>query len=101
MNGYALSEAAERAGIGVERLSLLVELGIIRPGDDGRFAPGDVRRAELIDNLATAGIPLDGLSPAIRSGQFSLAFLDAPSYERSTPNWSASRLADEAVMSRR
>ncbi len=33
-------------------------------------------------SLTAAGIPLDGLGEAIRSGQVSLDFLDAPAFER-------------------
>jgi len=79
---YELPEAAERAGLSIEELSRLVDLGIITPGAEDRCTPGDVRRAGLVENLAKAGIPLDGLGAAIRSGQVSLDFLDEPAYER-------------------
>jgi adenylate cyclase len=79
---YELAEAAERAGISVEELSGLVGLGILTPDADGSFTPGAVRRAGVVNSLATAGIPLDGLGAAIRSGQVSLDFLDEPAYER-------------------
>jgi len=79
---YQISEAAERAGLGVEELSRLVELGILKPDAEGRFSPGDLRRAGLVNSLANAGIPLGGLGAAIRSGQVSLDFLDEPAYER-------------------
>ena len=75
---YELTEAAERSGIGVDELARLVELGIIRPDAEGRFTAGHLRRAGLVTSLIAAGIPLDGLGAAIRSGQISLDFLDAP-----------------------
>jgi adenylate cyclase len=79
---YEINEAAQRAGVSVDELNRLVELGILEPDAEERFMPGDVRRAGLVDSLATAGIPLDGLSAAMRSGQVSLDFLDEPAYER-------------------
>jgi class 3 adenylate cyclase len=79
---YSRSEAAERAGVAVEDVSRLVELGIITPQDGDRFSPGHVRRAQLAQSLGAAGIPLDGLGASIRRGEVSLDFLDAPVYER-------------------
>ena len=79
---YDTAEAAERAGLTVEELSRLVELGILASDGDGSFTAGDVRRAGLVDSLAKAGIPLDGLSVAMKSGRVSLDFLGQPAYER-------------------
>lgn len=82
MATYEIAEAAERAGLSVEALRRLIELGIVGPGADDRFSAGEVRRAGLVNSLTAAGIPLDGIAAAIRSGQVSLAFLDQPAYER-------------------
>ncbi len=82
MQRYEIAEAAERAGISVEELGNLVELGILTPDAEGRFTTGDVRRAELVESLVAAGISLDGLGAAVRGGQVSLDFLDAPAFER-------------------
>jgi class 3 adenylate cyclase/DNA-binding transcriptional MerR regulator len=82
VQSYESAEAAERAGLRIDELSRLVELGILTPDAEGRFTPGDVRRAGLVDSLATAGIPLDGLGAAMQSGQVSLGFLDEPAYDR-------------------
>jgi adenylate cyclase len=79
---YTRTKAAERAGIGLDELTMLVELGIVRPGADDRFTSGDVRRAALVQSLKAAGIPLDGLGAAIQRDAVSLDFLDAPVYER-------------------
>jgi adenylate cyclase len=79
---YARAEAAERANIGLELLGQMVELGIVTPAAGDRFSSGDVRRLSLVASLTVAGIPLDGLGAAIRSGTISLAFLDAPAFER-------------------
>lgn len=82
METYSRSEAAERAGVVVDDVSRLVDLGIITPEEGDRFSPGHVRRAQLAQSLAAAGIPLDGLGASIRRGDVSLDFLDAPVYER-------------------
>ena len=79
---YDLAEAAERSGVDADELSRFVELGILRPGADGRFTPGHLRRAGLVKGLTEAGISLEGLGGAIRDGQVSLDFLDAPAFER-------------------
>jgi adenylate cyclase len=79
---YDLAEAAERSDVSVGELSRLVELGILTPDAEHRFTPGHLRRAGLVMSLTAAGIPLEGLGAAIRSGQVSLAFLDAPAFER-------------------
>ena len=82
METYEIAEAAQRAGLSVEDLGHLVDLGIVAADADGRFTAGDVRRAGLVETLATAGIPLDSLGAAMQGGQFSLDFLDDPAYER-------------------
>lgn len=85
MTTFRISEAAERAGISVDELERMVELGIIAPDEDGRCRSGDVRRAELVSSLVTSGISLDDLGAAIRDGTVSLAFLDAPAFDRFSP----------------
>ena len=82
MERYEIADAAVRAGVGVEELRRLVELGILRPDAENRLTSGDVRRVGMVASLTAAGIPLDGLGAAIRSGQVSLDFLDEPAYER-------------------
>jgi len=79
---YDPAEAARRIGVGVDDLAALVDLGIVVPDSEGRFTPGHLRRAGVVVSLTTAGIPLDGLGEAIRSGEVSLDFLDAPAFER-------------------
>jgi adenylate cyclase len=79
---YELAEAAERSGLSVDELGRLLELGILTPDAEDRFTPGHLRRAGLVKSLIEAGIPLEGLGAAIRGGQVSLDFLDAPAFER-------------------
>ena len=82
MSDYSRQEAAERAGINVEELSGLVELAILHPGEGDRFTSGDVRKAGLVHNLLAAGLPMDGMVAALRSGALSLDFMDRAEYER-------------------
>jgi adenylate cyclase len=77
---YELAEAADRAGISPDELSGLVDRGILEPDVEGRFTEGDVRRVGVVQNLVAAGIPIDLLADTLRSGSFSLAFMDDPAY---------------------
>jgi adenylate cyclase len=79
---YEIAEAAVRAGVSIDELHRLIDLGILKPDAENRFTPGDVRRVGMVASLTAAGIPFDGLGTAIRSGQVSLDFLDESAYER-------------------
>jgi len=82
VEAYDLTEAAKRSGLSIDELAQLVELGILTPDAGQRFTPRHLRRAGLVKNLTEAGIPLEGLGAAIRGGQVSLDFLEAPAFER-------------------
>jgi adenylate cyclase len=79
---YSLENAAERVGVEPSYLVRLVDLGILAPEEPDRFSPGDVRRVLMARSLEDAEIPLEEVAAAIQRGALSLAFLDAPSYER-------------------
>jgi adenylate cyclase len=78
---YTRAETAERAGVGVEELSRHVALGILSPGEDGRFTAGAVRKAGMAHALEAGGVPLEGLAAEMKTGRLSLDFLDDPAYE--------------------
>ena len=80
MERYELDEAADRAGISPDELRGLVKRGILQPDVAGRFTEGDVRRVGVVQSVVAAGIPIDLLADMLRSGGFSLAFMDDPSY---------------------
>ena len=82
VSGYSRQEVADRAGIDLAFVTRLMELGIVTPNTQERLSGGDVRRVRLAYALDRAGVPLDGIGSAIRSGAISLAFLDQPFYER-------------------
>jgi adenylate cyclase len=82
MTDYSRAEAADRAGIGLDELTALVDLGIVRPGEGDRFTSGDVRKAQTALGVKAAGVSMEGLAAAIERGTVNLDFLDAPVYER-------------------
>lgn len=82
MATYDREEAARRCGLSAAEFDRLCELGILVPDADDRFDVRQLRRADMIRSLTTAGISLEGLAAAIRDGAVSLAFLDAPTYQR-------------------
>ena len=82
MAWHTRAEAAERAGVEPGLLDRLVEIGIIEPEGPDRFSDGDVRRLLMAQSLEQAGIRLDDVGAAVRTGALSLAFMDSPAYER-------------------
>ena len=82
MTWYAGKDVAEQAGVEPSYLVRLVELGILKPEQPDRFTPGDIRRVLMARSLEDAGIPLEGVSAAIRHGALSLDFFDAANYDR-------------------
>jgi adenylate cyclase len=77
---YTREEAAWRAGVSVDALDALVGMAILAPDADGRFSEGDVRRIGVAYRLEAAGIPLDLIADALRSGDLTLGFMDDASY---------------------
>jgi len=75
-------EVARRAGVDPGYVDRLVELGILRPGNDDAFTQGDVRRAKWVHGLDVAGVPLEGMATAVRDGALSFSYLDASAFDR-------------------
>jgi adenylate cyclase len=71
-----------QAGVSPEQVTAFVDLGILRPADDGSFSAGDVRRARVVDGLERAGLPLDAMAKVMEQGDLSLDFLDLSVYDR-------------------
>ena len=82
MAEYSRAEAANRAGVDPGYVDQLIELGIIAPNARDQLTTGDVRRAQMAQTLEKAGITLAGVAAGIRDGSLSLAFMDAPAYDR-------------------
>ena len=81
MSDYTRREAAERAGVSVDDIDRLVELGIVRPDGDDRFTAGAVRKIGLAAALESGGLPLEGIANRIRDGHLSLDFLENPVFD--------------------
>jgi adenylate cyclase len=82
MSDYSRTEAAERAGIGLDELRRMIDLGILHAVEGDRFTSGEVRKAGLIHSMMEAGLPIEGLAWVVTSGTFGLDFMDTPAYER-------------------
>jgi class 3 adenylate cyclase len=82
MGEHSRQEVARRAGVDPGYVDQLVELGILRPGEDDAFAQGDVLRARWVQGLEAAGVPLDGMAAAIHDGSLSFSYLDASAFDR-------------------
>ncbi|MEK6190726.1 MAG: adenylate/guanylate cyclase domain-containing protein [Chloroflexota bacterium] len=82
MADFSRQETADRAGVPLDEVSQLVELGILAPAEGDRFTVGDVRRIAVVKTLQHGGMPVDGLAALMRSRDASLDFLDSPMYAR-------------------
>lgn len=71
-------QVAARAGVDPAYVTTLVDAEILSTSEAGGFSPGDVRRVRILRTLEQAGLPLQGIAAAIRSGEVSLAFMDHP-----------------------
>jgi adenylate cyclase len=79
---HSRQEVARRAGVGLDYVDRLVELGILRTQGDDAFSPGDVRRVRWVQSFEQAGVPLEGLAAVIRDGALSFSYLDATAFDR-------------------
>jgi hypothetical protein len=85
MAGHPAEAAAARAGVSVEQVVRLTDLGIL-DGDTVRgYSDGDVRRIQLVLALERAELPLDDVAELMRSGRFSLAFIDTAGHPVFSP----------------
>jgi adenylate cyclase len=82
VSGYSRQEVAQRAGVDLDYVDRLVELGVLTPGAGGAFSPGDALRARWLQSLEQAEVPLEGLAAAVRDGVLSFSFLDVGAYDR-------------------
>jgi len=82
MAPFTRDDLAGRAGVPVDYVDRLVELGILaRPETGARFSDGDLRRVRLVRGMEEGGLPLDGIGTAVRNGDLSFGFLDLPSWD--------------------
>jgi adenylate cyclase len=65
MERLTFEALCDEADTTADRLRRLVEIGAVRPADDGTFTTGDVQRSRTIASLEAAGITLDQIGIAI------------------------------------
>jgi len=70
------SELARRGSTSAERVTRLMELGIVSPGDGG-FTQEDVMRVRVVGQLEAAGIEVEAVAEGLRSGHLTLGYLQA------------------------
>ena len=75
-------ELAHRVDVAVGDVDRLVEAGLITPEGGSQFIDGDVWRTRFLLGLEQGGVPLDAVAQAVRSGDLSFDFFDAPYWER-------------------
>lgn len=75
-------EVASKAGVDLEYVDRLVELGFMTPGAGETFSSSDVLKARWIRSLESAGVPLDGMAAAVRDGTLSFSYLDMSAFDR-------------------
>ncbi len=59
----------------------MLELGMLGARGDDRLSSGDIRKIEIIRDLAAAGLPLTALAAELKSGRLSLDFMDNPVFD--------------------
>jgi hypothetical protein len=83
MKELSAAGLADLAGVTEPEVEQLVELGILVPRDGaGPFGETDVQKVRLATACERAGLPMEGIASAIRSGRLSFAFLEAAPYRR-------------------
>src|SRR5919198_358613 len=76
-------ELADLAGVTEAEVDRLVGLGILVARDGpSPFLPADAQKVRLATACEQAGLPMDGIAAAIRSGRLSFAFLEAAPFRR-------------------
>ena len=64
-------ETARRAGVGVDDLRLMVDLGLLVPDEDDHFTASDMRKAAFLSSLMSGGLPLDAVAAEMQRGHLS------------------------------
>ncbi len=85
MGEFESQGIAHRAGVDVAYVRRLAELGLLRPGQDGRFAEPDVRRIQVLQVLDRGGVSLDAVASLVGQDGLTLEFLDAATYQAFSP----------------
>jgi adenylate cyclase len=76
--GLTQAELAERAGVSLDRVQRLAELGVVQAGEgDGRFRPIDVQRIRVAEAFADSGLAVEDLGRLVAEGHVTFPNLEA------------------------
>lgn len=81
MVDFSRQEAADRAGVGLDEVDRVIEVGLVAPDARDRLTAGAVRKLGLIATLGAGGIPVEALATAVKAGHLTLDFLEDPAFE--------------------
>jgi adenylate cyclase len=76
--GLTQGELAERAGVSLDRVQRLAELGVVQASEaDGRFRPIDVQRIRVAEAFADSGLAVEDLGRLVAEGHVTFPNLEA------------------------
>jgi adenylate cyclase len=79
MRPLSVDEVASRAGVEVEYVRRLAELGALEGRGDG-YSERDVHRVALLHTWEAAGLSPESILTAVREGELSFSFLQTPGW---------------------
>lgn len=101
----SLADLAEETGVDITLLRRLEEIGVIRPGGDGAYSPGDLIRIDAVGSFIDAGVTLEKIAEAMEHGLFTFEYLDrfhpepSPRSQHSLGELAASLGVDDQLLS--
>jgi adenylate cyclase len=76
--GLTKAELAARAGLTVDRVERLVDIGVVQAGDeDGGFRPIDVQRIRVAEDFVDSGLAIEDLGRLVAEGHITFPNLEA------------------------
>jgi adenylate cyclase len=73
---FSLQELTVETGVPVDRLEWLTRIGILQPGEQGRFRAGDLIRVGMMAALLDAGITEEQIEAAVAEGMLNIDHVD-------------------------
>jgi adenylate cyclase len=70
--GLTVEDLSAEAGVPVEALAWMTEIGVLKPDEAGRFGAGDAFRAKMIGALLRAGFPREQIEWGVADGSLAL-----------------------------
>ena len=74
--GLTQAELAARAGVGLERVQLLAELGVLQASEDGTFRPIDIQRIRVAEAFVDSGLVVEDLGRLVAEGHITFPNLE-------------------------